>query len=555
MKQKLRIGLLIDSEEIPNWAYVMLKEIIREDIAEFVVQIRNKPSVQPRKSYLRRQWDNRKKILYILYTKIDNLKFRNFLDAFEPKPVKEILQCPEIIVAPLQGKFTDTFTETDVATIRSYRLDVMIRLGFRILKGDILKAARFGIWSFHHGDNKVNRGGPAGFWEVIKGWNETGVILQQLTENLDNGILIDRAYSPTDKISVARNRNKLFWKALYMMPDRLKELYETGETAFYNRINQLNQHPLCYSNRMFVEPGNREMLRGILRLAKVKLHFMIYSLFYFEQWIILFHISKNKPFSTTFNRYRKLLPPKDRFWADPFVISRDGKYYIFIEELLYATNRGRIAVIEMDQKGHHKPAQVVLEKNYHLSYPFLFEWEGNLYMIPETIENKTIELYRCTGFPLKWELEKVLISDIEAVDTTLHFDKGRWWMFTTLQRHPKATNQDELFIFWTDDLLSGQWKSHPKNPVVNDVKEARPAGRLFFHNGNLYRPSQLSTKHYGHAFNICHIELLSESDYSEKVVTTIFPEWESRLHSTHTLNFCEGITVSDAVYKRSKWLN
>ena len=54
------------------------------------------------------------------------------------------------------------------------------------------------------------------------------------------------------------------------------------------------------------------------------------------------------------------------------------------------------------------------------------------YMIPETKQNKTIELYQCNEFPHKWEFLKTLMVNVEAVDSTLFEHMGKWWLFTNL---------------------------------------------------------------------------------------------------------------------------
>ncbi len=69
-------------------------------------------------------------------------------------------------------------------------------------------------------------------------------------------------------------------------------------------------------------------------------------------------------------------PPKDSFLADPFVIARDGKNYVFVEEYPYREGKGVISVLEIDPDGRIGTVQRVLERPYHLSYPFVFEHEG-----------------------------------------------------------------------------------------------------------------------------------------------------------------------------------
>ena len=76
---------------------------------------------------------------------------------------KKLLENIEVVnVAPRKTKFSDYFSAEEVNEIRRHEVDVLIRIGFRIIRGDILTASKFGVWSYHHGDNRVNRGGHPG---------------------------------------------------------------------------------------------------------------------------------------------------------------------------------------------------------------------------------------------------------------------------------------------------------------------------------------------------------------------------------------------------------
>src|SRR4029077_437106 len=148
----------------------------------------------------------------------------------------------------------------DVARLRALEVDVFVRFGFRILRGDILTVARYGVWSFHHGDNRINRGGPAGFWEVHEGWPETGATLQVLTEDLDGGRVLARTSSATLPMSVRRNRNALFWKALPLLSRALERLHRDGDAAFRASVARANEAPSFYSNRLFRSPTPKDLL-------------------------------------------------------------------------------------------------------------------------------------------------------------------------------------------------------------------------------------------------------------------------------------------------------
>ena len=104
----------------------------------------------------------------------------------------------------------------------------------------------------------------------------------------------------------------------------------------------------------------------------------------------------------------------------------------------------------------------------------------------------------------------------------------------------------ELFLFYKDDLFSGEWKAHPRNPIVSDVKSARPAGSLFVKDGKLFRPSQDCSKAYGYGFDLNEIEVLTETEYRERKILSIRPDWDKKIVATHTFAKQGNLTVIDA---------
>ncbi len=176
-------------------------------------------------------------------------------------------------------------------------------------------------------------------------------------------------------------------------------------------------------------------------------------------------------------------------------------------------------------------------------------------MIPETAQNKTIELYECVDFPDVWRHKMNLMEDVQAVDTTLLFHHGKWWLFTSLTEHDAALAGDELFLFYADDLLTTQCQAHPLNPIVSDVRQARPAGAILQMDGSkkLYRPSQNGAKRYGYGWNLHEIVVLTETAYVEKTVSRVQPDWDWRLLGTHAFAYAEGLTVIDALTRRQRF--
>ena len=160
------------------------------------------------------------------------------------------------------------------------------------------------------------------------------------------------------------------------------------------------------------------MQPSLLQRVMRRLDKTLASAFFIDQWVIL--TARRADYRDLhWEDFTPLMPEKDRYWGDPFVLRRNGRHFVFVEEKMYATGRGHIACLELDEEGALISQQVVLERDYHLSYPFIFEGDAELYMIPETAANRTVELYRCEQFPDRWGLVKVLLRDVYAVDATL----------------------------------------------------------------------------------------------------------------------------------------
>ena len=547
---KLKIGLLMDSFDVPYWIYKMIEKIQDSTHSQISLIIMNKTETTKNNPILKVK-NNRDYFLYKIYTRLENKTYHPDIDAFQIKNTAELLENIEKIgVMPKLTKYSDWINDNDVNTIRKYDLDVIIRLGFRILKGGILDSAKCGIWSFHHADNNMNRGGPAGFWEVFQQEPTTGSILQILNEDLDGGQIITKSYSTTDTTFVKRNQNNYYMKSLSFLPRKLKELHEIGKDEFLKRVQAENNNLVFYDRPLYSKPKNGQFLKlGLINLRKL-LNRKIRSWFYFDQWFLLFDIKDG--ISKSLWKYKKILPPKDRFWADPHVIVKDDKYFIFIEEYIYRKGKAHIALIEMDKQGNYQYRGKILEKPYHLSYPFVFEFNNNFYMIPESVSNKKIEIFKCIEFPNKWESHGILMNDIDAVDSTILFHNNKWWLFTGIKENDGASNSDELFLFYSQDPTGDKWIPHPQNPIISDVRRARPAGKIFSYKNKLYRPSQDGSYYYGYGININQIKKINEFEYEEEVENQILPKWDEQITRVHTFTYSDGLSVMDGKIRRTR---
>ena len=559
----LRVGLLIDSFAQPEWVKAVIDDIAASSVATVALVVRNvSPSatVAPHASLASRLahlYANRQIVLFALYERLDRRKFATPDDPMGLVDVSAALAgVPVIDVVPRETKFSDYFSDDDTDRILDHHLDVALRFGFRILRGRSLEIARHGVWSLHHGDNFVNRGGPAGFWEVLNGEPTTGSILQVISEDLDAGRVIYRSQASTHWWSVTKNRAGYFWKSSTFVIRKLRDLYDEGPRALTDPAENAGA-PRAYSRRLYLTPKNRELAPRLARLVARYAGEKLRGLLGFEQWALAYRLAAGAvagdvPDLAPF-RFRQIVPPSDRFWADPFPLRIDGRYYVLFEELEFSAPKGRICCLELGEKGVIGEPVRVLERPYHLSYPYTFEWQGQRYMIPESAANRTVELYRAVKAPFEWELDRVLLEGVALVDATVVEIDGRWWMFAGAVTRGGARG-DELNLYHADTPL-GPWTPHKRNPVVSDVRHARPAGRPFKVGDFWYRPAQDCSLRYGYAIALRRIVRLDPSELVEETVTTLTPDWDPKVLATHTVNAVDGLTMIDIQLRRRKaWL-
>ena len=539
-KAPLRVGVLIDSSVQPKWVHQVISDVLSSSVATLSLVVTNAQPAVPTNPGLGFG-------LYRLYSRIDALLFSPKPDPFEKVSIESLLsQVPTIHVKPISKKFSDEIRPEDLAAIAEHRLDVLLRFGFRILKGEILGLPTYGVWSYHHGDNRRYRGGPPGFWEVMDDEPVTGAIVQVLSEELDNGRVIYRSSAETDRVSVRRGIHGAYWQVSAGVLRKLRDVYHSGRAAL-DTAGESPWNP--YSHRLYKWPTNREMLRFLTRIVRRYVRKKVRHLLYIDQWFLAYKISTDaNHIDGTFHRFRQLVPPKDRFWADPFPLKRDGKHYVFLEEWPYQAAKGYLSVIEVDRRGIVDGPRKILERPYHLSYPFVFEWKGETYLLPETRQAGQVELYRCTSFPEKWELDRILLPSVHAVDTTLAEIQGRWWMFTSLQVKG-TTHLYELHLYHADSPL-GPWTPHLGNPVKPDTHTSRSCGRIVTRNGSYYRPAQVGAGEGMILYKIVHLDPQS---FVEVEVGRISPDWAPNLAGTHTFNSSDGLTVIDGLLIRRRY--
>ena len=430
------------------------------------------------------------------------------------------------------------FSVDDINRIKSLRFDVIVRLGTGILKGDILNSAKFGIVSLHLGDNRVNRGGPAGFWEVLKGEPSSGFIVQKLNSELDGGEVLFRGNIMTAS-TWTRNYINLKAKAPYFLCRVLKDI------AMNQRLPDTEEISLHYEPLLKFDTRLEILLKYMYKIWGGILRYQVKTKVFKQHsdWRIAF--STYSGLKKSLWRYSEIPNNKNSFFADPFVISHDGISTIFVEEFDKVDKKGSISAINITDS---KPLFLgrVLEENFHLSFPFVFKHRNNLYMIPETSRANQIRLYVCTTFPNKWKLLKILVDNINAADTMIIKKHSKWFLLTNICSAGTGDLNSELHIFYADSLFSKKWfPIKSGNPVVVDSLRARNAG-LITNNGNIYRINQIhGMNHYGKSIGINRIDILNTQKFQETRIQNVKPNFRTGLKSIHHLNSDEYFSVID----------
>lgn len=272
-----------------------------------------------------------------------------------------------------------------------------------------------------------------------------------------------------------------------------------------------------------------------------------------RQWYLLYDFTLRKDIANV-NNFKKILPAKDRFLADPFVVYKNDLHYIFFEELEYKNNKGYISFLTISNDGVVSPPAKVLETSYHLSFPQVFEEEGIYYMVPETMQAKNLQLYVAETFPNKWLFKMNLLENIECTDAVLKKIGDKWWLFCTQRPVKDAAGHEELHIYSASQLETTKWKPHPKNPVLSDARLGRNAGKIYIdENGDIYRYGQYSGGTYGKALTASKINILTADDYQEEVVEIVYPELKKGIFNIHSFNFDNQIVVSDALRRVNRF--
>ncbi len=518
---KLRVGVILPNVKAPIWVSRMLERIQDSSDAEVVVlALTGKTTIK----------DDFARQLYELHFQLDKRVFFSDPNPWEQKDILDVLPNVQLLEGELDGQNS---------RLKAMRLDVLLNLSLDNIPELLLDIARYGVWSLRCNNGRVIQNTQFGWLELLHDEALIHCVVEaQRGTSLE---AVAKSVTVTDSRSFTHNQKTFLWRVASLLPHALKQLHSQGANEFFSGAEPLNPA------RKILRPTSAQTITLAVKQIYVFLRRKLLNLWLKDRWALMAKVAPGSD-TLSWDGFDPLFPPRSAFWADPFILERHGKTYIFFEELPYKTELGHISYVEVGRDCRLSEPQIALKRPYHLSYPFIFEYRGELYMIPETADNRAIEMYRCARFPDQWEYHKTVMKDVTAVDATLIEHDGLWWMFVNIAGEGGST-WDELHLFYADEPLSDQWTPHSMNPIVSDVRYARPAGRIFLRDGGLVRPSQDSSIRYGYALNLNRITRLTVNEYEEELMEKLEPPKDGDILGVHTYNFSGDIAVMDVMLK------
>ncbi len=518
---KLRVGLVVPSTDAPRWVAHLVQQIATSTYADLVLVAIDSSHDE--------RGNAQGSLSFRLWNKFDAVLNGRPDDAFSLCDLKTLIKnVPTVQLSAEQGEIPEP--------LRSAQLDVLLAIDGSAARERMKDWAKYGVW-FLSG-NRSHRDSPSNSLKAAWQGSEVAATTLEVVDAQGRVETICRSYSATNEISPYLGDTTDAWKSADMVLRALRDVHCFG----WEHVRNCSSKKLPFaSSQSRNSSGIRFLVRWFDKTARYKLNRTLRK----EHWFVAYRKNDGKiPLSAAEMRgFRVIVPPADRFYADPFLFERNGRHYLFFEDYRYELKRGLIACLELNDDGRPGEPEVILDLPYHLSYPTIIEYQGECFLIVESAANRTVEMYRALDFPRRWTLEKVLLKDVPAIDPTIFEYEDRTWLFVGGMVDRGSTN-DELFLYSAENLF-GDWVPHPRNPVVSDVRRARPAGRVFAHGGKLIRPSQDCSIRYGRAVVLNRIDTLSATEYLETPIGRIAPEWYPHNLGTHTFNQTERFQVVD----------
>tara|TARA_Y100001935_G_scaffold225573_1_gene202747 strand:- start:11817 stop:13496 length:1680 start_codon:yes stop_codon:yes gene_type:complete len=532
--RKLKFAIICESTMLADWQVDTINELVKSNVAklDLIIIAENDSSKKNNKPIVLKIIDKlfSRKNFYSLWQRTLKKDRKINLRDEEYFSDANVIKCN----IKKKGKYRDYFDENDLLSIKKNNLDFILRFGLNIITGDILEVPKYGIWSFHHGDERKYRGRPACFWEMYNNENKIGGILQRLNEKLDSGVILKRWFIKNNKLSWKDNLEELRKYGTILPKQVCIDIINSNDNYFFNK-------PSKTTAKIRYLPTNKEMVFFAFTIIKNYILFFKKK-FMIDSWKI--GLIEEKIENYLFNDSKKEIKwfgsnDKNIFFADPFITKRNEDFIVYFEKFYHNKNRGAISQFLINKNKVIIDELDVIKDNNHYSFPFIFEEDNKLYLLPEQMSKNSVQLYKIDKNSGEVLSKNVILNNIKLSDPTIFSHNSKYWLFGTV-------DGIKLMAWYTNDIDS-PWKEHMNNPIKIDISSSRNAGGLFYNDGELIRFSQDCSKEYGSRIALNKILELTKNSFHEETLKYIEPksEWDYN-EGLHTIGFTNDHIIIDA---------
>ncbi|MDB4112472.1 hypothetical protein N9556_00400 [bacterium] len=392
-----------------------------------------------------------------------------------------------------------------------HNFNSLISFDFRFDFQEIQKSIRTDLIFFYKGLSVRPQNILVGFDEILESKSSSSFsIIKARKEDGNLEILLEGSF--VSSLYFSSNQANIFERRNYYLLQLLNGSMSASDIHSQSKWLSINS-----LNKVLQEPSLKDQFSYLKRVLSTSLS-LLYRLIIGQQitWKVFY--STDKWTELDFNNHDSLPNPRNGYLADPFVFNQEGRNIVFVERFDFKDKKGKIAAYEI---GNFLPKNlgIVIEEDFHLSYPYIFKENNNTYLIPESSQNKDVRLYECESFPDKWKLKSIILKDVSAADSMILKSEEKWWLLTNLNSSNLTDHCSELFIFSSNDLLNGPWVPHAKNPIYLDPANARNGG-IIIDEDIIYRVSQKQGYGiYGQNIQINKILELNDENYTEEIMS------------------------------------
>lgn len=548
---RLRVGLLVDNHTVNAYIKEFIFWAMGQDDIHLICIVERMVGAHGGKIFKQNYGRVADRLFYSLVVLFEKIVAHSkitaehsiYADHFRGFDVRDMgIETISITVLPSRSADSHRYADGDIGRIKQLGFDLLIHCGLGALEDAALMAGKFGVITLHYQYTGVDKCAPPGFWATYYGQNDSECCIVKVGSGHAGTQVLMRGRFTT-KLTYLLNQASLYLKTYYHLRRLLIALIKKNgmapgqsgvELSEGDALAEVSDYsfPKWHESSLYLcKTFVRIISRSSSNLLKVR-----------ERWTIsIISADWTKAELTSSSALR---PPKGRFWADPFLFKYQERIFCFVEEFTYKTNIGHIAVLEID-KGNVIEYGPILVDNFHLSFPYVFEYCGNVFMCPECSATQSIRLYRCIDFPNKWKLEKIVMQNVFAADTMIFPKNDKWWMLTNIDYSGVGDYTAELYLFYAESPMSEAWTEHPQNPIKISCQGARNGG-LILQGTDIYRVGQRQGfGQYGKGISVYEIAVLNENSYQERLVREIEPNFRKGLRGAHHLSSVAGMTAID----------